>query len=437
VIPVFDLRRDATAVWERLTHAPTEDAATRRAVEKIIADVRRRGDKALLAATRKFDGVALKAAELRLDTAMLRAGWESLPASLQKALETAAGRIEAFHRHQLRESWEIRDDAGFRLGQRWSPLATAGLYVPGGAAAYPSTVLMNAIPARVAGVGRLVAVTPPARDGVFNAATLGALHLAGVEEVYQVGGAQAVAALAHGTETIPRVDIIVGPGNRFVAEAKRQVYGNVRIDMVAGPSEVLIIADASAPLDWIAADMLAQAEHDPDAQAVAVLVGRRDGKALAKEVARQVKRAPRRAILERSIADHGTIIHVPDMDAAVDLSNRKAPEHLELLCADARKLVPRLANAGSIFVGLHAVEAIGDYIAGPNHVLPTGGTARFFSPLSVQDFLKMTQTIECTAAGLKRIGPLAAAFADAEGLDAHAQSIRVRIPAIKRGTGES
>jgi histidinol dehydrogenase len=428
MIPIFRYPRDRKALAERLAYRPTDDPATRRAVQQIVEEVRRKGDKALLAATRRFDGVRLAAGDLRIDPTRLHQAWESLPRDLRRAMQTSARRIRAFHRHQARASWTIADREGFRLTQRWMPLESVGLYVPGGAAAYPSSVLMNAIPAQVAGVERIVAVTPPAREGVWSAATLGALHLAGVHEVYQVGGAQAVAALAFGTATIPRVDKVVGPGNRFVAEAKRLLYGTISIDMVAGPSEVLILADGDAPLEWIAADMLAQAEHDPAAQAIAVLVGRSDAKALAREVERQVARAPRRAILEQSLSTSGAIVLVANVDQAVALANEKAPEHLELLLRDARAVARRVRHAGSIFVGNHSVEAIGDYIAGPNHVLPTGGTARFFSPLSVQDFLKMTQIVECRPAGLKAVGPAAACFADAEGLDAHAQSIRLRLP---------
>ncbi|MBI5154692.1 histidinol dehydrogenase [Candidatus Poribacteria bacterium] len=426
-MPVFSYPKDEIKVWRRLTHTPTDDPATTKSVLRIIESVRRGGDKALLSATRRFDGVRLEAGDLRIPPEQLERAWASLSNEVRAALTHASKRITVFHRRQRRKSWEITDRAGFRLGQRWTPLASAGLYVPGGAAAYPSTVLMNAIPARVAGVPRVVAVTPPPRDGVYNGATLGALHLAGVEEVYQIGGAQAVAALAYGTGTIPRVDIVVGPGNRFVAAAKRLLYGTIRIDMVAGPSEVLILADRTAPLEWIAADMLAQAEHDPDAQAVAVLIGRRDGKALAREVARQVARAPRRAILEKSLADHGAIIHVSQASIAIEIANRKSPEHLEVMTKNPRELADQIPNAGSVFIGRFAVEALGDYIAGPNHVLPTGGTARFFSPLSVQDFLKMSQTIECGEAGLNATGPDAVTLARAEGLDAHAQSLLVRM----------
>ncbi|MDK2972814.1 MAG: histidinol dehydrogenase [Candidatus Sumerlaeota bacterium] len=437
MIPVFTLPRDRSAIAERLAYNPTEDSATRKAVERIVADIRRGGDRALLKATHQFDGVRLAVSDLRIPETQLEEAWKALPASLRAAMRLAAKRIRAFHKRQLRKSWTMTDAQGFRLSQRWTPLQNVGLYVPGGAAAYPSSVLMNAIPAQVAGVERIVAVTPPAREGVFGSATLGALYLAGVTEVYQVGGAQAVAALAYGTETIPRVDKVVGPGNRYVAEAKRLLYGTISIDMVAGPSEVMILADASAPLEWIAADMLAQAEHDPAAQAVAVLIGRKDGKTLAREVARQVAAAPRRAILEKSLPACGAIIQVKSLDAAIELANEKAPEHLELLVENARAAAKQIRHAGSIFIGRYSVEAIGDYIAGPNHVLPTGGTARFFSPLSVQDFLKLTQLIECGPKGIKAVGEQAAGFADAEGLDAHARSIRYRLESFDRKRSRS
>lgn len=427
MIPIYAWPRQKSDVLARLAHRPTEDRATQQAVRTIIDGVRDGGDAAVVEYTARFDGVTLLPHQLRLSHRALEDAWDSLPGKLQRALRLAKRRIEAFHRRQRRPSWEMRDAAGFRLGQRWMPIRSAGLYVPGGAAAYPSSLLMNAIPAQVAGVERIVAVTPPAKAGINSTATLGALHLLGVKEVYQVGGAQAVAALAFGTESIPRVDKVVGPGNRFVAEAKRLLYGTISIDMVAGPSEVLIVADETAPIEWIAADMLAQAEHDPVAQAVAIFVGRKDGKALADEVRRQVESAPRRAILEQSLPALGMVVHVPNMETALKLVEEKAPEHLQVMTKDARAFAAKVRNAGSIFVGAYAAEAIGDYIAGPNHVLPTGGTARFFSPLSVQDFLKMSQVIECSAKGIKAVGAAAADLADAEGLDAHAQSIRRRM----------
>lgn len=429
MVPVYSLPRDEQQVWQRLTHAPADDPATHEQVARILHGVQRHGDAALLEATRKYDGVALDPADLRVPVDVLEDCWNQLDRDVQKALKLAAKRIKAFHEKQKRASWEMRDPAGLRLAQRWMPFRSVGLYVPGGRAAYPSSVLMNALPAMVAGVPRVVAVTPPARTGERNTATLGALWLCGVTEVYQVGGAQAVAALAYGTATIPRVDKVVGPGNRFVAEAKRQLYGTISIDSLAGPSDVLVLADRTAPLEWIAADMLAQAEHDPEAQAVAVLIGRKDGEALRKEIDAQVARAPRREILEQSLAAHGAIIHVGSRKAALELANRRAPEHLELLVEKPREMAAEVHCAGSIFLGLHSAEAVGDYIAGPNHVLPTGGTARSFSPLSVQDFLRMTQWVECSAKGLAAVGPAAMTLAKAEQLHAHGESIRVRLEA--------
>lgn len=434
MIPIFNYPKDSEALWKRLEQAPTDDLATTDSVAAILAAVAKTGDRALLEFTEKFDGVKLTASTMKLDPAVLESSWKSLPAPTKRALQHAKKRLIAFHKEQRRKSWTMNDSAGFKLSQRWSPLESAGLYVPGGIASYPSSVLMNAVPAQVAGVKRLVAVTPPNTEGrLSNAATLGALHLMGVSEVYQIGGAQAVGALAYGTQTIAPVDIIVGPGNRYVAAAKKLVYGRVKIDMIAGPSEVLVLADKSAPLPWIAADLLAQAEHDPVAQAVCVLLGRRDAAALKKEIERQVKASPRREILEQSLPNYGAIVLASTEEKALEIINRKAAEHLELLVENPRAVADKVKHAGSIFLGLHSVEAIGDYIAGPNHVLPTGGAAKRFSPLSVQDFLKMTQLIECSPKGLQATGPDAALLADCEGLDAHAQSIRLRLNA-KKGT---
>lgn len=419
---------------ERLAHKPTEDELTQRAVRRIVADVERRGDRALVSAARRFDKVTLSPARMRVSEAVLEDAWNKLEPVLREALERAAARIRRFHERQVRGSWELEDDEGFRLEQRWGPVPSVGVYVPGGAAAYPSSVLMNVIPALVAGVPRIVAVTPPRRGGTCDQATMAALHMLGVTEVYQVGGAQAVAALALGTETIPKVDKVVGPGNKYVAEAKRLLFGRIDIDMIAGPSEVLIIADDSAPVEWIAADMVAQAEHDPDAQSIAVLVGRADARDLAAELRRQVARAPRRAILEQSLANQGLIIHNATMDDAREIIEIKAPEHLELLTRNAGELAAEVRNAGSIFVGRYAAEAIGDYVAGPNHVLPTGGTARFSSPLSVQDFLKMSQVIHCSADGLRNLGRTAVTLAVQEGLDGHAESVLVRLRELEEAS---
>ncbi|MGF1573315.1 MAG: histidinol dehydrogenase [Sumerlaeia bacterium] len=428
MIPVYTYPKESDALWKKLEQAPTDDQQTLTAVQDILTHVASGGDKALLRYTEAYDHVVLTPKTMKLEPSVLEAAWKSLPAAIRRALQHAKKRLITFHKEQRRKSWTISDSQGFKLSQRWSALESAGLYVPGGIASYPSSVLMNAVPAQVAGVKRLVAVTPPNTEGrVSNAATLGALHLMGITEVYQVGGAQAVGALAYGTETIKPVDIIVGPGNRYVAAAKKLVYGRVKIDMIAGPSEVLVLADRSAPLAWIAADLLAQAEHDPVAQSICVLLGRRDAAALNKEIERQVNASPRREILMQSLPNHGAIVLASNEEKALEIINRKAAEHLELLIENPKEFAKNVKHAGSIFLGLHSVEAIGDYIAGPNHVLPTGGAAKRFSPLSVQDFLKMTQLIECSPKGLAATGPDAALLADCEGLDAHAQSIRLRL----------
>jgi len=427
MLSIYSYPKNKKKIAKKFDFSPTNDFETRRTVEKIISKVQNKGDEALFKYTKKFDKINLTSKTVRVTAEECENAFNSLPANVRGALRKAKKRITDFHKHQKRDSWTITDKEGFRLSQRWMPLESAGLYAPGGIASYPSSVLMDAVPAKVAGVEKIVAVTPPEKGGLPNATTLGACHIAGVDEVYQIGGAQAVAALAYGTESVPKVDIIVGPGNRFVAEAKRLLYGQVKIDMVAGPSEVMIVADKNAPIEWIAADMLAQAEHDPVASSIAILINRDDAKELKKEVQRQVETAPRREVLEKSLPEYGMIINVETEEEALELVNQKAPEHLELLMRSARSFSTKVKHAGSIFVGNYAVEAIGDYIAGPNHVLPTGGSARRFSALSVQDFLKMTQVIECTKKGLEAVGRQAAVIADREGLDAHAQSIRMRL----------
>lgn len=430
LLRVYDYPKDQRRLDRLFSEAGESDPKVIEAVRGISEAVKREGDRAVCRFTKEFDGVSLKPGELRLSADSLGAAWRSLPGALRQCLRRAGRRIEAFHKRQRRSSWSMRDPLGVTLSQRWRALERVGIYVPGGSAAYPSTVLMNAIPARVAGVAEIVAVTPPAREGVYNAATLGALHLCGVREVYQVGGAQAIAALAHGTQTIRRVDKVVGPGNAYVAAAKRLHYGLIDIDSIAGPSEVLILADESAPLSWIAADLLAQAEHSPDAQALVALIGEA-GTAeriaeLQGHVRTMVEKSPRREILEQSLPERGGILRVADVDTAVELANRKAPEHLELAMRGARGLVRRIKHAGSIFVGLHTPEALGDYVAGPNHVLPTGGTARFASALSVEDFMRMTQIIEAKPKGFSALANDTLRLAEAEGLWAHAETIRVR-----------
>lgn len=401
-----------------------EDVAA--SVRAIIADVRRRGDAALIELGERFDKVKLTAATLRLsDTdiaaAAARCGREAL-----KGLDVAARRIEAYHRQQIPSDIMYTDDVGARLGWRWTALDSVGLYVPGGTASYPSSVLMNAIPAVVAGVKRIVMVTP-ATGGAINPLTIEAARRAGITEIYRVGGAQAVAALAYGTQTIAPVDKIVGPGNAYVAAAKREVFGKVGIDSVAGPSEILVIADGANDPEWIAADLLSQAEHDTSAQSILIT----DDVAFAGKVEEAVARAlallPRRAIAEASWRDNGAIIVVARLEDAAPLSDRIAPEHLEIATADPDALLKRVRHAGAIFLGRHTPEAMGDYIAGPNHVLPTARTARFSSGLSVLDFLKRTTLLSCSPAAIAKLGPDAIALAEAEGLDAHARSVAARL----------
>ena len=396
------------------------------AVAEIIAQVRSQGDTALLDYTKRFDRLDLVATQLRVSADEIAAAVEACPFDVSAAIDFAATRIENFHRRQLPDGYSYEDGVGNRLGLRWTAVAGAGLYVPGGRAAYPSSVLMNAIPGKVAGVERLVMVVPTP-DGVLNPAVLAAAQRAGVDEIYRVGGAQAVAALAYGTATIRPVDIIVGPGNAYVATAKRMVFGKVGIDSVAGPSEILVVSDAGSDPAWIAIDLLSQAEHDPMARSVLIT----DDAAFADKVAQEIDRAletlPRAAIAGASWRDHGAIITVPDFNAAVPVIDRIAPEHLELALDDPHALAAKVRNAGAIFLGRHSPEAVGDYVAGPNHVLPTSGAARYASGLGVLDFMKRTTLIDCSAKGIAAIGPSALTLAEAEGLDAHARSVAVRL----------
>jgi histidinol dehydrogenase len=396
------------------------------AVSAIIADVRARGDAALLDYTARFDRLALTPDRLRITKAEIDAAVAGIPPTLMSALEIAARRIEAFHRRQLPDDLRIDDEAGLTLGMRWSPLDAVGLYVPGGTAAYPSSVLMNAIPARVARVPR-VAMCVPTPDGTLNPLVLAAAHRAGVSEIYRIGGAQAIAALAYGTATIAPVDRIVGPGNAYVAEAKRQVFGRVGIDAIAGPSEVVILADASNDPRRVAVDLLAQAEHDAVAQAILITDAPAFADAVADAVAAELPTLPRAAIAGASWQAHGAIILVRDWDEAIALVNRLAPEHLQLMLPDPEAVFAHIRHAGAVFLGAWCPEAVGDYIAGPNHVLPTGRTARFASGLSVHDFLKRTTWVAADAAGLANVGPAAIALAEAEGLQAHARSIALRL----------
>lgn len=392
----------------------------------IVEDVGRRGDAALFDYTRRFDGVAAGRSGLRISARAVDAAWREIPAGARKALEIAAARIEDFHRRQLPGDAAWTDGAGLRLGWRWTPVDAVGIYVPGGRNAYPSSVLMNAIPARVAGVGRIAMVVPTPR-GEVDPMVLAAARLAGVAEIHRAGGAQAVAALAFGTRTIAPVDKIVGPGNAYVAAAKRLVFGRVGIDSIAGPSEVVVIADAANDPDWIAADLMAQAEHDPVAQSILIT----DDAAFAARVEAAIDallaRLARREIAAASWRDHGAIIVVRRLRDAVPLVDRLAPEHLQLAVADPDEMAARIRHAGAIFLGHHTSETLGDYCAGSNHVLPTGRTARFSSPLGVYDFQKRTSMIEVSARGARALGSVASVLARGEGLEAHARAAELRL----------
>ena len=395
-------------------------------VAAILADVRARGDAALIDYTERFDRLHLAPGELRIGAAELAAAEAACPAETLAALRLAADRISDFHRRQKPEDLRYEDAAGMRLGHRWTALAAAGLYVPGGTAAYPSSVLMNALPAQIAGVERLVMVVPTP-DGRVNPLVLAAARIAGLEEIYRVGGAQAVAALAYGTETIAPVDKIVGPGNAYVAAAKRQVFGAVGIDLIAGPSEILVVADGANDPSWIAADLLSQAEHDTAAQAVLITDNADFAEAVARAAEVHLQALPRSEIAGASWEAHGAIIVVGSLDEAPGLVDRIAPEHLEIATEAPEAFAERVRHAGAIFLGRHTPEAIGDYVAGPNHVLPTSRSARFSSGLSVLDFMKRTSIIGCGPGALASVGPAAVALARAEGLDAHALSVTIRL----------
>jgi histidinol dehydrogenase len=396
------------------------------AARGIIDAVKARGDAALVELTNKFDRTSVTAARLRVTKAEITAAVSACAGAARDALAFARDRIEAYHRRQLPRDDRFTDALGVELGSRWTAIAAAGLYVPGGTAAYPSSVLMNAVPAKVAGVPRLVMVVP-APDGVLNPLVLAAAELAGIDEIYRVGGAQAVAALAYGTATIAPVDKIVGPGNAYVAAAKRLVFGAVGIDMIAGPSEVLILADRNANAEWIAADLLAQAEHDTAAQSILIT----DDAALAADVEAAVEAQlvtlPRVQVARASWQEFGAVILVPDLAAAIPLIDRIAPEHLEVVADDGEALAARIRNAGAIFIGAHTPEAIGDYVAGSNHVLPTARSARFSSGLGVLDFMKRTSILKCGPEQLAHLGPAAIALGEAEGLAAHARSVAIRL----------
>ena len=403
------------------------DPEIARGVAEIVAAVRAKGDAAVLDFTQRFDRVALTAPELAVRPEEYAAAERAVGEATLRSLRYAARRIERFHRECAPRSWRMKDDNGSRLGQEVRPLDRVAVYVPGGRAAYPSTVLMTVVPAVVAGVRDIVLVSPPSADRSLNAAVLAAARIAGVTEAYRVGGAQAIAALAYGTGTIRRVDKIVGPGNIYVALAKAQVFGDVGIDMVAGPSEVLVVADDTADAAFVAADLLAQAEHDPMARAVLLTPSRALRDAVAAELARQLAELPRREIAGAALASHGALVLTASLEEAVELANGLAPEHLELQVADPESLLGRVRHAGAVFLGRHTPEVVGDYVAGPNHVLPTGGTARFSSALSTEDFVTRLSVIEYSAEGLAEAGPHVGELSRVEGLDGHGAAAAIRI----------
>jgi histidinol dehydrogenase len=418
----FAARLDALRAFESAQNVDTD-----RKVQEILAAVRARDDAALLDFTHRFDRWQPASVEaLEIPRAQFQKALATLSPDIRQALETAANRIRAFHEQQRQSSWTFTEADGTVLGQQVTPIDRAGLYVPGGKAAYPSSVLMNAIAAKVAGVAEIIMVTPTP-DGVINETVLAAAALAGVDRVFRVGGAQAVAALAYGTASIPAVDKIVGPGNEYVAAAKRQVFGVVGIDMVAGPSEILVIADGSTNADWVAMDLFSQAEHDEIAQAILLCPDEKFIQRVAVSIEKLIADMPRAAIIRASLSNRGALIHVRDLAEACHISNQIAPEHLELSVADPTALLPQIRHAGAIFMGAHASEALGDYCAGPNHVLPTSGTARFSSPLGVADFQKRSSIIQVSAAGAQSLGRVAATLARAEGLEAHARSAEYRL----------
>jgi histidinol dehydrogenase len=423
---VTDIKRRREKLAAIHARSVSSDAELTAVVAQIVEDVRLRGDAALVDYAARFDGVRLRPSELRVEESALRESAAGVGARVLEAVRASIRNVRAFHERELVESWEFETARGVRLGQRVTAIEAAGLYVPGGTASYPSSVVMNVVPAQVAGVARIAVVTPPRTlaDTPAVAATL--LEL-GVTEVYQVGGAHAVAALAYGTETIPRVDVITGPGNKFVAAAKRLVYGAVGIDSVAGPSEVVVLADETARPDYIAADLLAQSEHGEDASAILVTTNLKLAETVAAEVARQAETLPRRAIVARSLSDFGAAFVVSTIEEACDIVNELAPEHLEIMTRDPDAVAARVRHAGAIFYGEHTPEAVGDYFAGPNHVLPTGGASRFSSALGVHNFLRRTSIIRYTREELRETAPLIAALAEAEGLDAHARSALIRL----------
>jgi histidinol dehydrogenase len=409
-----------------LAFEETADEKLEATVAAILADVKKRGDAAVLEYTRKFDRLPLAdAAAMELPKSELKAAFDGLPAEQKSALEQAARRVTAYHQKQVQSSWSYTEEDGTMLGQQITPLDRVGLYVPGGKAAYPSSVLMNALPAKVAGVGELIMVVPTP-DGIKNQLVLAAAFLSGVDRVFTIGGAQAVAALAYGTESIPKVDKVVGPGNAYVASAKRRVFGACGIDMIAGPSEILVICDGKTNPDWIAMDLFSQAEHDELAQAILLSPDAAFIEAVAASANKLLEQMPRKEIIKTALENRGALIHVADMDEACAISNRIAPEHLEVSVEEPQQWLSKLKHAGAIFMGRYTSESLGDYCAGPNHVLPTSGTARFSSPLGVYDFQKRSSLIQVSAQGAQTLGAIASTLAFGEGLQAHAQSALFR-----------
>jgi histidinol dehydrogenase len=417
----------------RLHWSADADAAIEKVVADILADVQKRGDDAVLEYTNRFDKLDVKTLpELELTQAELKAAFEALPAGQRDALEAAARRVRSYHEAQKKasgESWSYRDADGTLLGQKVTPLDRVGIYVPGGKAAYPSSVLMNAIPAHVAGVAEIIMVVPTPR-GEKNPLVLAAAYVAGVTRGFTVGGAQAVAALAYGTATIPAVDKITGPGNAYVAAAKRRVFGTVGIDMIAGPSEILVLADGTTPPEWVAMDLFSQAEHDELAQSILLCPDAAYIDRVQAEIDRLLPGMPRAEIIAASLNGRGALIHTKSMEEACEISNRIAPEHLEVSSSEPGRWEPLLRHAGAIFLGAFTSESLGDYCAGPNHVLPTSGTARFSSPLGVYDFQKRSSLIEVSEAGAQVLGPIAITLAEGEGLQAHAEAARMRLRKI-------
>ena len=416
----------------RLHWSAQEEAAIEQRVAEILADVRARGDAAVLEYTNRFDGLAAASLQaLELTQAELKAAFESLPAAQRDDLQAAAARVRSYHEAQKKangESWSYRDEDGTLLGQKVTPLDRVGIYVPGGKAAYPSSVLMNAIPAHVAGVAEIIMVVPTPH-GAKNPLVLAAAFVAGVTRAFTIGGAQAVAALAYGTQTIPNVDKITGPGNAYVAAAKRRVFGTVGIDMIAGPSEILVLADGSTPADWVAMDLFSQAEHDELAQSILLCPDAAYIDAVQAAIERLLPAMPRKDIIAKSLGGRGALIHTRSMEEACAISNRIAPEHLEVSSSEPHRWEPLLKHAGAIFLGAYTSESLGDYCAGPNHVLPTSGTARFSSPLGVYDFQKRSSLIEVSEAGAQKLGRIASVLAHGEGLQAHAGAAEMRLKA--------